>query len=373
MTALMVIQVIAGFASWSIFAYAVSRLFTNYWFKSISVTIVFLLGLGLHASMWDKLILTESISNSLFLFLISLLFLLLTTEPKTRVLTLIGSIGLLLMTILYLFIRDANGYLLLFGSFLILVYWLILGRKGTQKKLLLGIGIVGMFLSISSLVAMNFSTRWWAPIQHVLYDRSEKVPELSAYFADNGFNLIENRPYLMDPLAFKDVDNPLDLSIKTEKLKSAKTIYARFLLTHPRYSFTAPFSEFNNIYNPDNLPYRYNLIGTPAWIYQLTNLVYPKGLWVLAVGLICSTLCLVFSGPKFKPGIFIIFILILSDIPLGMLYWHSDSVEIQRHSQQLFLQSRIGFWLSILLLIECVLERIFARRSKRLAKLPSND
>jgi hypothetical protein len=237
-------------------------------------------------------------------------------------------------------------------------------RKKKPSHIVLGVSLLGIVLSLSSFVLLNSSTRWWAPIQHVLYDRRNTVSDLAPYFKENGFDLTENQTYLMDPLAFKKITITADPIIKSEKLSIAKKIYVKYLLSHPKYTFIQPFSEFNNIINPDNLSYRYEVEKTPAWVIQLSNLSYPKGFWVIAVGIICCILYLSFSKQFFKPTILLVIFLILSVIPLGMLNWLSVTVEIQRHSQQLLLQSRIGFWISILILGDYLIEKILVGRKK---------
>jgi len=357
-------QFIVGVLSWLLFAYSVCRLFNRIFIKIIAITIVFLLGLGLHASMWDKLLLSESFSNSFFLIIVSLLLIFTSTKKGNKLSTVVASVFLGVFSCLYLFIRDANAYIVFFGSLIGIFYWLLIVKNRNQKKILLGISLIGIILSFFAFISMNLSTRWWAPIQHVLFDKRNTVPEMTLFFKNEGFDLFENTPYLMDPLAFKKTPISLDPVIKSEKLKNAKTIYTKFLLTHPKYTFFNPFSDYNNIYNPDNLPYRYPVEETPGWVTKITNIGYPKGIWVLAVGIILCFVSLVFSKRNFRPAILVILFLILSCIPLGILFWLSDSIEIQRHSQQLFIQSRIGFWLSILFVFEWLIGRIGVHRSR---------
>jgi len=61
-----------GIFAWIMLSAIVSLYFENGLYKIVSWTLIYLLSLGLQNSQWDKLILTESLSNSFFVLLLAL-------------------------------------------------------------------------------------------------------------------------------------------------------------------------------------------------------------------------------------------------------------------------------------------------------------
>ena len=348
-------QSIISYLVWSFFAYSISKQFTNTYVKMASIVVVFSLGLGLHNSMWDKLMLSESLSNSFLILIVSILLLLFSNKEKSKSWQFVlGSVFLVINIALYLFVRDSNATFVFLGGVVGAIWWLIDKQKG--KRVTLVLSSLGILLSILAIALMNNSTRWWTPLQHAVYDRQSSVPSMQEFFKRNGVDLAAITPYLRDPQVFGD--EPVELADKDQVLRQVKTIYGKYLLSHPRYTLLYPLPAFKGIMTPLNTEYRYTQKPTPSWVTAITDFFYPKGNWIYPVGVLCLCLWFFLSGRKIAPALVIFLFLILSVFPLGLLIWHSDTMELDRHAQQFMIQSRIGFWSSILFLVDTIICRV---------------
>ena len=348
-------QSIIGYLVWSFFAYSISRQFSNNLVKMASIVVVFSLGLGLHNSMWDKLMLSESLSNSFLILIVSLLLLLFSNKEKSKSWRFVlGSFFLVIIIVLYLFVRDSNATFVFLGGVGGIIWWLIDRQK--RKRSTLIVSSLGILLSLLAVILMNNSTRWWTPLQHAVYDRQSIALSMQEFFKSRGVDLAAKTSYLRDPQVFGD--EPVELADKDQVLQQVKTIYAKYLLSHPKYSIMQPLPAFKGIMTPLNTEYRYTQKPTPAWVTAITDFFYPKGSWVYLAGIVCLCVCFFLSGRKVTSASGLILFLILSVFPLGLLVWHSDTMELDRHAQQFMIQSRIGFWASILLLLDAFITKL---------------
>ena len=357
MSRFLLFQFIFSYLVWSFFIYTIYRIIKNGFMKILSMSIMVLLGLGLHYSFWDKLLLSESISNSLFVLLVALLLFMFTLDVTThRKWKITCMILLLISSIFYIFIRDANVYLVLAGSSFGLCCWLLTKKGKPRQGLLIATSLAGIAISLAAIVLMNSTQRWWAPLQDVLIYRRDPQPELAEYFADKGIDISASNPFFAVDTAF--VNDPDTLQEKAEMLKDAKKVYVGFLVSHPAYAFTAPLPDFPGMLSPVNLEYRYSFKVTGTWITALTNFIYPQGGWIYPAGLLCCVFCFFINHRKFEPGVLVAGFLILVIFPLVLLIWHSDTMELERHAEQFMIQSRMGFWLAALLLADTMIAKI---------------
>ncbi len=340
--------------AWMLLGYAFSRQFVKIQSRLAAVIITALLGLGLHASMWDKLLLSESISNSLFLLILAQVLLLVKTVNRKQAWW--GAGSLLLSVLLFIAIRDANVYFVLLAA---AVGLLSLFFFKEPRRLILTVSLAGAAVGIISFVLVNQSQRWWTPVQHVLLERRNSEQQLAAYFAAEGYDLMRMDKELTAAEA-ENAGQPVDIEHE-QTLHELKSVYTRFLISHPGYIFLAP-SNLSNLLNPVNFEYRYNHKAPSGWTTTFTNLIYPAGAWVYLAGLGCCLLVFVLNGRKLEPSLLVVFFLLVSAWPLALLIWHSDTMEIERHAQQLMIQSRIGFWFALVLLVNALSEKIAKKK-----------
>jgi hypothetical protein len=349
-------QFILNFLVWIFFAFTVSLQTKHLFLKFFSTAIILLLGLGIDIGLWERMLLTESISNSLFIFIVALILLKESIEKNKRcIYNITLSILLWISIVLYIFIRDANASIVLIGGFLYLLYVLFRMKGKKQYILNFSLSLMVILCSAFSLIQVNNSNRWWEPMSHVLNNRIMVEPELTQFFINNGLDL-----------------NKVDINLlnqpKAQQMafyQKTKTIYTKFLISHPLYVLK-PFSEINSLISPSNLSYLHNPPEPTNWERRLSNIIYPKNNIIYPIGIILCILTIVINKYKFKVGDFVVAFLILSVIPLSLLIWHSDTIEIPRHAEQFLLQSRMGFWMSILFFLDALENKFWKENSKKI-------
>ena len=264
-----------GIFTWVALSAIIGKYFVNRFFRIASWILIYLLALGLPNSQWEKLILSESLSNSFFVLLI-VLFLLNSLIYKMEKLwiRIVYLLVIFITSLLYAFTRDTNGYLLFFAGCVILLFWFI-KKKNPQFQNLILIGISFILSFAFAFVDSSLSTRWAIPLVHVLEDRKNEHPILAQYFYSKGIDLFE---YFPDPkeVTSTSISETTELNSKNiEFMAKTKLIYTKFLVSHPGYSFLAPLNDINEIISPYITDGRYNVNGTPDWVYKLSNSIYP--------------------------------------------------------------------------------------------------
>jgi hypothetical protein len=347
-------QVWVSIVAWVTFSAITGQYFKNHFLRIISWMLIYLLSLGLQNSQWEKLILSESLSNSFFILLLALFLLnVFIYKTEKRLIRIIYFIFVFIFSLLYAFTRDTNAYFLLLAGSVILLIWLLWKNKiHIQNYLLIGASFISCFLL--AFIDSSLSTRWVIPLVHVLEDRKDNYPVLSQYFYSKGIDLFYIFPNPAE-VTKTSISETTELNSKNpEIMANSKAIYTKFLVSHPGYSFLAPLNEIQTIINPYPTDYRYNVNGTPDWVNKLSDSIYPSSYLIYPIGLLLVVSTLVFAPNQNLLLKYLILFLFISIIPIGWLVWHADTLEIPRHSEQIMIQSRIGFWLSILCFLDCV-------------------
>jgi hypothetical protein len=353
-------QVIFSSISWTFLALSVFSLIKNESLKIPAFVVIMLLSVGLDISMWERLILSESISNSLFILIIS--FALLFTEFKTRHINQKNILVMALMVftlVLYIFIRDSNSLIILLGG--VVSIPILLLRKNRCSLTIAGVCIAGfaILLSIFSLYQVSISTRTNEPIAHLFADRISKNSEYTQYFSQKGIDVSLIGKY-----------KPWESStLKKEDFKKAKSAYAQFMISHPEYVFE-PFKKIKGILSPTNIDYLHRIPSQTSLERVLSNFIYPKGIWIYYLTIIFCVIPLLIRPREYNSKMELLLFMIISVLPIGLIVWYSDSIEITRHAEQILLQSRLAFWLSIIFLLDLLLSLIKGRsKSMKVKKI----
>lgn len=339
--------------TWSTLSAAISMSLKKHGLKIIAFILVFLLSLGLQNSQWEKLILSESLSNSLFICLLALFLVIPNIKNfKESWKKMVYYVLVLLVSLAYSFARDTNAFFLLLVCCCTLLFIVILKKDHLLRKVLIVTSMI-YFISFSlTYVNSLFSTRWEIPLVHVLEDRKNSYQVLTNYFYKKGLDLFITFP---DPLTPTSTSISTTTEINSQNLAlmiKAKSVYMQFLIVNPKYFFFSPIINLPDIISPYSSDYRYNFNGTADWAVKLNQFIYPISSFVYPLGIMFILLS-IFLDPKNNGLLKILIIfLFISVFPLGWLIWHADTQELMRHSEQLLIQSRVAFWLSILCFLD---------------------
>jgi len=237
--AIVTVQAIFGAISWCLAAVIAGALVTPRSIRYGFQVALLLLGLTLPMTRFDNALLSESISISVSVVLAAL-FLRLVCRPSTRL-----AIVVFVVAALWALIRQNNAQLLLVAAVAVLV----LGLRGAHRRVAAALAggfvllaLLGVLLASSNNQIEQYNTA------QLLDRRIVHDPGRNAWFREHGMPdaeaAIERRQELTP-------DEPIDIPITLQQdaifgawlLDDGPSTYFRFLLTHPDYVVSTPFTD----------------------------------------------------------------------------------------------------------------------------------
>ncbi len=349
---------------WLALGLAVARSIRSRWAGLLAFTLVLVFSLGYEIGKWDLLLLSESLSFSLFaLLLAGWIWIAGFSGQKLRSWQGYGAfLGLLLITVLYSFTRDTNLYFLVLAGVLFAVAGLAAAWKGKSLQALHGYTLAYLAAVIVLFFAQNASintgNRWQIHIYDHLAYRIIPNPEALDYFTQHGLPMSKKLleiPTLRGAV-YQDLllHDPSMEPVRQWTNAHGKATYFGYLLLHPRFNLLKPLREAATLLNGTAEIYRAPLPSAPTlpvWMAGLTGLVFPLApvpvyaiLWVA-----CTAVCLYALYRGQQPAWLVVGMLLISMYPLMFIIWHGNPMEIDRHAEQIAVQFRLAAFLVLLL------------------------
>jgi len=343
-----VAQLVFSTLAWLVLAAVVARSIETGRLRPLVFAVVLGVSLTTEVILWDTLLVSESVTLALCA-LLAAAWIELVRTPRPL---LVGIV--LALSLFWAFARDTNAYGLLFIG--ILTALTLARREHRRLKLALTLGCCAVFLL--DYGSAQAGKRWLQPMIDVVDHRVVVTPAMERYFVAHGF----------DP----NTNWPLGSWIRDR----SQGVYARFLVTHPGYTLTAPFyGRQQTLYSSADNPS--SLIDPNLSIYddnasdrflplpsRLEPVLFPRG-----IALVCSLLVLVLVGSAvvgWLAGPTIVWLvpvaILLTTYPHFLVAWHQSGVEVDRHAFEAALLLRLaGF-----LLAAFALDRAFVVAQRRI-------
>ena len=365
-------QFVISSASAVLFMWIIYRLTKNSYLKILGLTSLVIFFLNPNLIIWDKWVITESLTFSIFFILFSLL---LATAQKPRI------YELLFIAASWIYwgsLRDGNIYLLLFFCFYILFAAAVQFLE--KKYLLICIPLIIFFLY--SNYAINENHRYWISLTNVISLRVLNDRDRLEYFEKHGMPVDHDVMQRNGRGAADDFDNffkSIGLqNFRKWLFKDGKKTYEKYLLTHFGYLSLEPLwhrpSESGNIHRAirdlsikelfeTRIEEGYLLERIPTsirrWLWPVINFYFVIGIYFLAV--IFMIKGAVWKSTKVKKEMNFILFFIVFSYPFMLVLWHGDSWDVWRH----LLPALTEFNLGVILFIWFLLDE-FLTRTKRM-------
>jgi len=344
--------------AWSILASVVAMALRNRWVRLVGFGLILCFSLSLEVSLWDFLLLSESLSLSLLaLTLAGWLGLLLLLESLQRPphgatagLTLVIAV----LMGLYSFTRDTNLYFLLIGAAALAALTML-----KRVTLHLRWPLIGLTLFILALFAFqNFTlihgNRWQIHIYDNLKVRIIPNPSARAFFVNAGLPLTP-RFLEIQSLSQRDYQKamftePALQSVRDWVEQKGRATYLAYLLSRPLPTLIEPLQQAFHLLNGDNREYRRPLDALPQRLLLIDRILYPRQMTVLLIfiGLSLASLVGYWTGKNLRALGWVVSVLLVSLYPLMLITWHGNPLEIERHATQIGVQLRLMGWLTLL-------------------------
>ena len=345
-----IFQLTFSIVSWGLLALCVARAVQFFWLKPVAFGLILVFSLSADIIMWDGVLLPDSISLSLMALLIAGWLWLLESWRwyKAALVMLVASV--------WSCTQDTNAWVLLIAAAALLI-GAAAGR--VQHRY----GVVAVAFAVVFAVndySANRAHRWVVAFMNNVGLRVLPFTERTEYFARAG---MPATPALMgragkkawsDNWAF--FKNPELEEFRQWLYARGKLTYMRFLISHPAMTIQEPLrhpelllaAELRNYAPAGFAP----IIGGP-----LAEIVYAKKWALLCIwaGAVAFGLA---SGLRIwrQNILFIVpLALILLAYPHGVLVWHADPNEIDRHAFRAGVHFRLGLWLLVVLAADLII------------------
>jgi hypothetical protein len=363
-----------------------------------------ILGLSLARDVyfWNSVLISESISQSLFILLVAVgMFVLWVYQRRafSVVAQVMAAVGVLILTVIWSFTRDTNSYVALaMGGLLGLVVVVRMfttipptlfprlrleggekqERTGVLKPLpevgagvgvgsntynrlilpaLLTIGFVALFVYQNQ--DANRGLRWRYPLMNIIARRVLPYPDNTAFFAARGMPTTPDVMRSAGQFAWAYDLTPIEPWLTQE----SRSVYLQYLMADPINTVMTPLNQWEMIllfdypviqeHRPDIQP--------PAWIATLTGAVYPEHMGLIIFSIIGLLLLMwwAWRAPDMRLAIVVTLLLLL--YPLAFMVWYGDGFAVERHAVPSAIQWRLTIWLAILFSLDKLLPNLSAR------------
>ena len=330
--------------SWGILAFVFARSLKPAWFQPLAYTIVLVFSLTTPIIMWNHVVLSESISISLFAFLIALWMTLL-KKWDFRILATI-----IIVTFFWQNTRETIIY------FMILLTSLLVFIAITTPKLRPFLVVSAFFtlFIIYGLTNSNRAYRYRFPMINIIGRRILTVERYKDYFVEHGMPVNETLLSLTGGWAnsqdFAFFNDPSLRKFRRWLDDSGMKTYAQFLINHPEYTVLGPLKASNQMLSGDLSEYASDSLNTFPYIIDEIFYPYRQTALYLFSGFVCMLGWSITQPWKRTNLYWVPLILVIIAIPYGFVVWIGDEMEISRHAILFSILLRLGILLSFILI-----------------------
>jgi hypothetical protein len=373
------LQTVLSYVSWTYLAFVAACFLKDYLTKAVVFFLIAFIPLNSSIHYWNMVLLSESISFSfLALFLGAYLWYYNThSVPSVIFLAVVAS--------LFVLMRDTDAYLLLF-MILPILFVLAQNIRKKMKTALRHVMLLSFFLflfigSVFSASDMHYeegitpftNNRQYFSFLNVMGQIILPFGDRVKYFEAHGLTVT---PALMSREGtWASSDdwqwfNDPELATQREWLyRHGKSTYARYLIAHPGYVFSEAFNA------RDILLF---LMGEQdAWFHKMVKPIPTKMFSIffinneqrlrffLFIFIVAAILvCVEHIGKRkgnaggYLKNIHLILYIILITIPYGLLCYHGDPMEVDRHALSNIIRLNVGVVLLYMFMIDLLINNM---------------
>jgi hypothetical protein len=337
------IQAIFGLLCWSALAFALLRSVSNYWIGLVAFGLAMVFSLGREILVWDSAILSESFSLSLFA--LTLAFALLLIARWTS----FGLAGFFITASLWIFARDSNALVIALAATAILLF--AFSRNHQRQSLIVGIPLLA--LSVLAMVITALTGRTNQPLTHNFERKILTDPVYAAYFIKKGMPIspaVQNEAGRWGLTILNSTD-PDITRFREWMLTTGKYVYLQFLISQPKILFGEPVANKDVLLSGGEYLFvlQPGYKAPPAW-QQITDTTYTKDLTLFILWAVSMAGLAIFVAPfktTLKKWSFPLLLLLIC-VPVGVVIWQSDLMNVERHALLIGVQFHLALWMLIL-------------------------
>lgn len=340
--------------------------------RVLAGALILSLSLARDVYFWNSVLISESISQSLFILLVAIGMFALWCYQRSDlslVTQVTAALGVFIVTVIWSFTRDANSYVALAAALLLIAsltlflstQYSVLStpRLPLWRKfafpLMLAVLFIGLFVFQNR--DADRGLRWRYPLMNVIARRVLPFPDEVAFFAARGMPTTPDVMRFAGQFAWAYDLSPIEPWLTQE----SRRVYLQYLLAAPLETFLTPLNEWEML-----LLFDYRVIQEhrrdivlPVWIDWLTGFAYPEHLGLVVVSTLGWLLLGLWAWRAADRRLVIVGTLILLWYPLAFIAWFGDGFAVERHAVPDAIQWRLAMWLAILFACDALLYRRF--------------
>lgn len=359
------VQSILSIFAWSLLAWVTAFRLNTLFGKLLAVVLILLFAYSPQMADWDGVLMSESLSFSLFVVLFSLLIELVHRiyyeGRQVSKFTWGLAIAWFIVTSLWVFTRDSGAYGILITVLLLSIGVLLPSvRKRLPLKLILILLAAMSGVFILHNVTLRASDRWVNPFMNNLIKNVMPYPDRLEFFAGLGLPITE------EFLSFVDSDGNETGFYEVEGLmpwvyESGFAAYQRYIATHPLIAIERLYQNLDAIFVANRQPYfRGSEQSTPLWMLPIGDQLHLRNSIVLVVD-IAFTLLLILAATLLKfhsktPWALTFFWLLACEMALLFVSYHGDALGVTRHTLAAVMPARLSMWMLGILLCDTLID-----------------
>jgi hypothetical protein len=351
-TGFVVIQAVLALLAWGFLAWTVSRLLSTSLLRLATFAVVLGLATVTPVVLWNRSILSESVSLSLVATLFAT-FILLTRNPSWPKVVAVVATAVVMVSARDSLIWTVGALAVCSG-----IYAVAASRQDPHIGILAAVLAVCL-VTVAALASwgVQYSRREVLSVDTVLAARVFPYPSRVAWFAGHGMpqaSAIDRvAQHTLPPhrgqakvVSISNADPTFGPLIRWEQVNGPST-YARWIISHPAYLVTEPLvrpERSSNDANGDITLYAAtNRVDSP-----LTSVLWPAWWWLLPMAAV-AVLSAAVSGMWRSRTWRTLVVLSIIGIVEMVVSWNADGQEAPRHTIEGFLEVRLGVLILLLL------------------------
>lgn len=342
---IVIFQLGLSLIGWGALAWFISHSLKNSWMQVLSALLILAFAYTPHMADWDSILMSESLTFSLFALQLALLIKItfeLYKDPDAKVTGFVLAWGF--VTFFWVFLRDTNVFTALMT--LVMIAILLVSPRYRKKKTLIGTMLFLAFIAVLGIVTARESVRTIVQIRNIYKDDIFPNPGVVAVFQNMGmpvdsFFAPEFEPWL--------------------QTEGASTLF-RFMFDHPGYVATKLWNDFPDSFYEIQQTYftARDLNPIRDILFTLGNALHPENTTPF-LGSVLPLLGILFlasknigdSRPWIWLGLWLFFTATLTLVPTIL----GDTWALNRHALYSTMIYRLTMWLFPIILADIALGR----------------
>ena len=357
-----IFQMIVSILCWGILAWTMFRHLNNIIARVSAAVLILLFAFSPQMVDWDQMLLSESLSFSLYALLLALMiefvFQISRVEKRANWKIIAVALALFCAITAWVFVRDTNAFLIPISIVLALplFYFLIHNRTRLLITVALMLSLGGVYFLQQA--TFQISQRWLQPFLNNVAANIFPYSSRVAFFTQRGMPVSGNLLAIRGSEEYNGITKNVEFMDWARK--KGYSTYINFILHTPLWADLNVYDQLQTVFNENLQPYFAEDSHTrPAWLVPIGDMIHPLSSAVIGIDFFLAFL-LAYTGirsrdPQAVAWGWIALWLVISSVGLMALGITGEVRSVIRHAMVGVVPLRLALWLCLTVLTDRVL------------------